>query len=203
MRDRNARVIIPLAIGAWLLAIVVSRPETPDVLRALFVIAFAVTIPVVVFSLMARSGWSTLAARHRSAAPYAGVWRRYPTAIISDVSVDTPDFRARQFRLFSALRVATTDDALHLSMLFSKVPLLGGMFPELRIPWSAVRTARTYEAPGWYPPQRQPGTLAQAAYDPNYTGTFVELAVGEPPIFLQLPASLLGDTVMARLPRAP
>ncbi|HET7700352.1 MAG TPA: hypothetical protein VFM06_05735, partial [Candidatus Limnocylindria bacterium] len=74
------------------------------------------------------------------------------------------------------------------------------LFPEVRIPWSAVTSARRYEAPGWYTPQRDPGTLVQAAYDPNYTGTFVELAIGEPPIFLQMPADLLGADAMTRLP---
>jgi len=70
-----------------------------------------------------------------------------------------------------------------------------------RIPWSAVTTATTYEAPGWFRPPSEPGTLIQAAYDPNYTGTFVELVVGEPPVFLQLPADLLGEG-MSRLPLA-
>lgn len=31
------------------------------------------------------------------------------------------------------------------------------------------------------------------SYDPNYTGTFVELVVGEPPVFIQLPEKLLGE----------
>lgn len=58
----------------------------------------------------------------------------------------------------------------------------------------------TYEAQGWVRPQQQPGTF-QAEYDPNYTGTFVKLTAGDPPVFIQLPANVLGDG-LSRLPLA-
>jgi len=38
-----------------------------------------------------------------------------------------------------------------------------------------------------------------ASKQANYTGTFVELVVGEPPIFIQLSADLLGEGI-SRLP---
>lgn len=84
-------------------------------------------------------------------------------------------------------------------MLFSRIPILGRFFPDVEIPWSAVTSATTFEAPGWFKPLRDPGTILQVTYDPNYTGTFVELVVGEPPVFIQLSADLLGDA-MSRLP---
>lgn len=87
-------------------------------------------------------------------------------------------------------------------MLFSKVPTLGRLFPDVQIPWSAVTKARPFEAPGWFRPQRQPGMLFQAADDPNYTGTFAEFEVGEPSVFIQLPAALMGER-MSRLRLSP
>ena len=65
-----------------------------------------------------------------------------------------------------------------------------------------MTTARTYEAPGWFTPASEPGTILQVGYDPNYTGTFVELAIGDPPVFIQLPAELLGEA-MSLLPLRP
>jgi hypothetical protein len=58
--------------------------------------------------------------------------------------------------------------------------------------------ARPYEARGWFR-RDEPGALLEASYDPNYTGTFIELKIGEPPVFLQLPAGMLGEAA-SRLP---
>ena len=198
-KNRNAKVIIPFVLIVWLAGILVSREGTPEIVQALFAVTFVVGVVAIVFSLMARTGWDTLAERYRAAEPYRGAWRPYPTAVMSRVSIQDPDFRSQQMRFIGGtLRVATSADGLHLRMLFAVVPLFGGLFPEVRIPWSAVTSARRYEAPGWYTPQRD--AIVQAAYDPNFTGTFVELAVGDPPIFLQLPADLLGAEAMSRLP---
>ena len=199
--NRNAKVIIPFVIVVWLGGIVVSREGTPEVVQALFAVVFAVGVVVIVFSLMARTGWDTLAERYRASEPHRGTWRPYPTAVMSRVSMLDPTFRSQQMRFIGGtLRVAASPDALHVRMLFAVLPIVGRLFPEVGIPWSAVTSARRYEAPGWYAPQRDPGTLVQAAYDPNFTGTFVELAVGDPPIFLQMPTDLLGAEAMARLP---
>ena len=157
-----------------------SQAGIPAVVEAAFFIALAVAIPVMVFYLMAEEGWSTLARRYRARAAFAGPWRPCPTGQMALVSVDDPEFQRRKLRLVGGtLRLGTSPEALHLSMLFSKIPLLGLFFPDVRIPWSAVTSARTYEAPGWFRPASEPGTLLQVGYDPNYTGTFVELAVGD------------------------
>jgi len=37
----------------------------------------------------------------------------------------------------------------------------------------------------------------QVAYDPNYTGKFIEMEVGEPPVFIQLPAAIVGEGTRA------
>ena len=39
----------------------------------------------------------------------------------------------------------------------------------------------------------------QVAYDPNYTGKFIQMEVGDPSVFIQLPAEILGEGV-SRLP---
>ncbi|MGH2348278.1 MAG: hypothetical protein ACRDFT_02290 [bacterium] len=192
-QNKIAKVVIPLAIGAWLLGIVVFRTGAPAVFEAIYIVAFVVAVPTVVFYLMAEQGWSTLAKRYRSTAPFTGTWQVCPTGQMATVSVDHPEFNQNRLRLVSTLRVGITPEAFYLSMLFSKVPLLGLFFPDVRIPWTAIAAARTYEAPGWFAPQRQPGAVIQAAYDPNYTGTFVELEVGQPPVFIQLPLPTLGD----------
>ena len=110
------------------------------------------------------------------------------------VSVHHPQFHKVKMRFVGgSLRVATTAEALHLSTMLSKVPVLGLMFPELRVPWLAVSRAQEFEAPGRFTPVSEPGTILQAGYDPNYTGRFIEMEVGEPVVFIQLPAGILGE----------
>ena len=159
MSNRNAKVIVPFAIVAWLASFVVFAAGTPPVVEAAFVITLAIAIPVMVFYLMAEEGWSPLARRYRARAAFVGPWRLCPTGTMALVSVDDPAFQRRKVRLVGGtLRIGTSPEALHLSMAFSRVPLLGLFFPDVRIPWSAVTTARTYEAPGWFKPASEPGT---------------------------------------------
>jgi hypothetical protein len=190
--NKNARVIIPLALFAWAGGILASQVNSP-VLTAAWVISLAVAIPVAVFYLMAEQGWSTLAKLYRSHERYSGPWQPCATGSMSTVSIDDASYPQHRLRLVSTLRVATTPDALQLSMLFSKLPLLGRFFPDVSIPWREVTSAREFEAPGWVTPASQPGAILRVEYDPNYRGTFVELVCGQPPVFLQLPASMLGD----------
>jgi hypothetical protein len=198
--NRNAKVIIPFVLVTWLATIVLLQSEAPPVVEALFFVAIAVAIPVMVFYLMAEMGWSTLARRFRARESFKGIWTACPTGQMAPVSVDDPEFHRNKLRLVGGtLRLGTTRDTLYLSMLFSKIPILGRFFPDVQIPWSAVTSARTYEAQGWFTAASEPGSVFQAAYDPNYTGTFVELVVGEPAVFIQLPADLLGEG-MSRLP---
>ncbi|HEY9870659.1 MAG TPA: hypothetical protein V6D08_15945, partial [Candidatus Obscuribacterales bacterium] len=79
--------------------------------------------------------------------------------------------------------------------------LLKRIFPPLCIPWQSVNSARSFEAPGWVPAGTASGAILQATYDPGFKGQFLELEVGEPPVFLQMSADLLGDKVN-RLPLA-
>jgi hypothetical protein len=118
---------------------------------------------------------------------------------MAPVRMDDPGYQSAKMGFISTLRVGTSAEALYLSMLFSKIPILGLFFPNVQIPWSTVRKARAFDAPGFFSANWNPGALVQVNYDPNYTGTFVELEIGEPPVFLQLPVSVLGDAIR-RLP---
>ena len=194
--NRNAKVIIPLAIAAWLGGLVVFREGVPAIFEVVFVVGFAIAIPAVVFYLIAEAGWRALAKGHRATAPFEGAWQGCATGQMALVGVDHPEFHKVKMRFVGgSLRVATTADALHLSTMVSGLPVFRWFFPALRIPWSAVSKAHAFEAPGWFTPASAPGTVLQVAYDPNYTGKFIEMEVGDAPVFIQLPAYILGEGV--------
>jgi hypothetical protein len=192
MLNKNARVIIPLALVFWLLAIVVFRTDTPPFVEIAFALIFVLTVLGAVFYLIADMGWSPLAARYRSTGSFTGTWLLGATVHMSRVSVHHPQYARNVMRFIFMLRIGTSDHGLHLSTLLSRVPILGRLFPALHIPWSAVTKASTFEPPGWVRPPSEPGAVLQIAYDPNYTGTFAELEIGQPPVFLQLPLNILG-----------
>ena len=198
--NRNAKVIIPLVLAAWLGDILVFREGVPAVFEVVYVAAFAIAVPVVVFFLIGEAGWRALAKRYRASVLFAGTWTLCPTGQMALVSVDHPEFHKVKMRFVGGcLRVATTADALHLTTLVSGLPVLRWFFPTLQIPWAAVSKAHAFEAPGWFTPASEPGTLLQVAHDPNYTGKFIEMEVGDPSVFIQLPAEILGEGV-SRLP---
>lgn len=198
-RNRNAKFIIPLALGAPLVVFILDRTEAPRAVYVACAIGFALAIPLLVFYLMAQTGWSTLAKRFRQSAPFNGAWRSCPTAYMAPVSMDDSGYQSSKMGFISTLRVGTSAEGLYLSMLFSRIPILGLFFPNVQIPWSAIGKARTFDAPGFF--QKGDVVLVQVNYDPNYTGAFVELEIGDPPVFLQLPVGILGDAIR-RLPLA-
>ncbi len=197
--NKNARVIIPLALAAPLVVFILDKTEAPKAIYVAFLVGFAVAVPLVVFYLMAEAGWSTLAKRFRQIKPFNGAWQPCPTAYMALVGMDDPGYQSGKMGFVSTLRVGTTAEALYLSMLFSKIPILRLFFPNVQIPWPTVRKARAFDAPGFF--KKGDVALVQVNYDPNYTGSYIELEIGEPPVFLQLPAGILGDAI-ARLPFA-
>jgi len=198
--NRNAKVIIPLALAAWIGGTVVFRDGVPAAFEVVYVAAFAIAVPLVVFYLIGEAGWRALSKRYRGAVPFGGEWRACATGQMALVSVGHPEFRKVKMRFIGgSLRVAVTADALYLTTMFSALPVLRWFFPSLRIPWTAVSNAHAFEAPGWFTPLVDPGSVLQVAYDPNYTGQFIEMEVGDPPVFIQLPADILGEGV-SRLP---
>lgn len=204
MINKNARVIIPLAVGVWLLSIVAFSAGLPTpiatVLTVVLILTMAVGVPLVVFYLMAEAGWSTLAKRFKATSPYSGKWVTAPTLHMATVSVDDPEYQRSKARFNSTVSVGVDELGLGISMLFGRIPVLGPLFfPTVRMPWSEITSARKYEAPGWIAGKSAAGI--SATFDPNYTGEFVEIVVGDPQVFIQLPPVLLGEYAK-RLPLA-
>jgi hypothetical protein len=157
-------------------------------------VAFAVAVLVVVFYLFGETGWRALAKRYRVSVPFAGTWTLCPTGQMALVSVHHPEFHKVKMRFVGgSLRVATSAEALHLTTMVSGLPVLRWFFPSLQIPLAAVSKAHAFEAPGWFTPLVEPGTPLQVAYDPNYTGKFIEMEIGDPTVFVQPPAAILGE----------
>lgn len=205
MRDKstaskNAKVVIPLAVAVWILGILVFETGAPAVAEAAFFVAFMIVVPLVVLYLLTETGWRTLSKSYPQRRPFNGRWQLCATGQMAMVSVDHPDYQRSKARFLGMLRVGASDEALYLSTLVSKLPVLSAFFPTVQILWTAVSSARGYEAGGWV--AQQSGALLQATYDPNYTGTFLELQIGSPTVFIQLPRAILGDHV-SRLPAAP
>lgn len=192
--SRNAKVIVPLAIAAWLGGLLVSREAVPRVFWVVYVVSFAAALLVALVYLMGATGWSSLARRFGAPVPFSGVWRLCPTGQMAPVSVHHPGFRKVKMRFVGgSLKVGTTADALHLAMMGSGLPVLRRFFPSLHIPWRAISQAHEFEAPGWY--SRADYSGLQMNYDPNYTGKFIEMEVGDPTVYIQLPAWILGENL--------
>jgi hypothetical protein len=91
------------------------------------------------------------------------------------VSVDDPNYTKLRISLVSTLRLAASPEALHLALLSPHEHFR--QRSELSIPWSAIQVRPCVT--GGYP-----------AYGRD---TFVELACGEPPVYIQLDRAILGD----------
>ena len=192
--NRIPKIVIPLAIAAWLGGVVMAKVGVPAIVDALLIVAFVIAVPVAVFYLIGESGWRRLASHYKAGVPYEGKWTMCPTGQMALVNVDHQDFNKVKMRFVGgALSVAVSPEALHLRTMASGLPILGWFFPALQIPWTAVTKAHAFEAPGWFGPASEPGTLLQIGYDPNYTGKFIEMEIGEPPVFVQLSAEILGE----------
>jgi hypothetical protein len=193
-----AKVVIPLAIGLWLVGIFAFRPGVPGWAKVAIAFAMAAAILFVVgFLFIGQSGWRKLAQAYPAKPPLPASWTVCPTAIMSQVSVEDPEHVRRRVRLNFILRTGCDANALYISAR----PIVSALLPTIRIPWSAIASARFFAAPGWTPTSN-PGTLVQLTYDPGYKGRFVEIEIGEPHYFLQLPADLLSQAI-PRLPIAP
>lgn len=205
MSNKNARVIIPLAVGVWLLGILAFAAGLPSAVEAALTVALIgvmfFVVPVLVFYLIAETGWSALSRQFRAREPYGGQWVTCPTGMMALVSVHSEEFQRSKARFASVLRVGTTDGALYLSTLFTRIPVMSLFFPVVAVPWRDVTRATRYEAPGWVSARSSPGAVS-ATYDPNYTGEFVELEIGEPRVFIQLPLAILGEGA-SKLPLGP
>jgi hypothetical protein len=67
------------------------------------------------------------------------------------------------------------------------------LFPNIQLPWTAIASAKPFEAPGWVEPVAEAGTGFQAEYDFGFTGEFIELETTEPKTCIRLPGYAIGD----------
>ena len=81
------------------------------------------------------------------------------------------------------MSAGVTRDALYLVA----PSLVRFLFPTIQLPWSAVASAKPFEAPGWVKPVVEAGTVFQAEYDPGFRGEFVELETTAPKTCIRLP----------------
>jgi hypothetical protein len=197
--EDNAKMIIPAAIGLWLVALLVFNNKVPGWLQVVAGLAIFLFIAwLVAFLFLRQSGWHQLARKYPANPPLAGTWKTCPSAVMAAVSLDSPEYERHKVRLNFIVRVGSNDEALYVSTL----PILRALLPPMRIPWSAMTSARYFDASGWVKAPRDPGTLLQLTYDPGYKGQFVEIEIAEPKIFLQIPAHLLIEAI-PHLPMVP
>ena len=197
MSDKNARWLIGLVVAIWLLSSFVDLDGlSPQALVLVFVVivpAIALGILLLVLHMLAGTGWRALSMHYREVAPFRGTWQATGIARMAPVSMSDPEYRRRKGRFFGTLRMGATADALYLTTIFSRLPLLQKWFPTLQIPLSAVEHARIIGGPDWSISLNDLSVVK---------GKLVEMKIGSPPVFLQLPAELLGD-LLRRLPFKP
>jgi len=180
-----AKFVIPAAIAFWLAEIVVFREGVPSWVQVVAGVAMVAGVAGLVgFLLLRQSGWAELARRFPAGDEKPRAWRTCPSAVMATVSMDSPDYVRRRVRLNFVLRAAADEIALHLST----APPFSLLLPPMRIPWSAVKSLRHFDASGWIAPASEQGTFFQLSYDPGYRGKFMEIEIAEPRCFLQLPA---------------
>lgn len=193
MLSRNALIIIPFVAFVWFIGARFGR-EAPFWFQLSFFVVVGFMLLAIFVFLMTDTGWRTLARAYRVTRPFEGKWHLADSANISRVSIRDPAFGKNRTRLSALLRVGATDEALYLSTPFSRIPLVNLLMPAIQVPWSAIRLARVYKASGYVNASAalQSAARRRAAYDPGYTGDFVELVIGTAPVFMQLPLDLLG-----------
>jgi hypothetical protein len=183
---KQNRLIIGAAIGLWLIGLLITD-ETPGWVAAVFsVFAFFGIVGLVAYLMTRGTGWQALARRFPQGGAYTGELRRCRTfqmvAIHPDQGLGTR---------FSGgiVSVGSTDEALYIVM----PSVVRFLFPSIRLPWSAIASAKPFEAPGWVKPMAEPGAVFQAEYDPGYRGEFVELETTEPKTRIRIPLYAIGD----------
>jgi hypothetical protein len=105
-----------------------------------------------------------------------GRWQPTGVVAISTVSVMDPDY-VTKFRPYSfGLLAVSTPEALHLALKRHDSLRLRA---DISVPWDEIQV-RPFTATGW----------------PSYGKEgYVELACGEPPIYLQIQGAVLGENV--------
>lgn len=177
----NSKFIIPAAIVFWLVGIFVFKNETPDWLK--IVVAFVLFVSIVVlvgFLFLRQSGWRKLVRKFPLTEPFNGELKTCQTAVIDSISIADPGYTKPKVRLNFIVKVGSDAQALYIST----IKILSALLPTIRIPWSAITSAKYFDASGWIKAPSSPGTLINLQYDPGYKGQFLEIEISEPKMFI-------------------
>ena len=179
-------LIIGTVVIVWLLGGLITEKTPPLVVIAFGFLCFFAIAGLIVFLMGRGSGWYALAKKYPERTAYTGRLRKCRTFQMVAIGLDQP-FGTR----FSGgiVSVGATPDALYISM----PAIVRLLFPTVQLPWSAISSARPFEAPGWVAPVQAPGTVFQAEYDPGFRGQFIELETIEPKVCVRLPMYALDD----------
>jgi hypothetical protein len=183
----QAKLIITTAIGLWLLSLLIK--DAPAWVGTAFgVIAFLAITGVIAFLMTRGSGWHALAKKYPERVPCSGPLRRCGTFQMLALNSEQ-NFGTR----FSGgiVSVGPTSEALYIAA----PAVVRWLFPTIQLPWSAVASAKPFEAPGWVQPIADSGAVYQARYDFGYTGPFLELETTEPRTCIRLPVYAIGDAL--------
>lgn len=187
---KQKRLVIGAAIGLWLIGLLITD-ETPGWM----VVVFAVCAFVGILGLITRgTGWQALARKYPEDTPaYTGELRRCRTFQMA--AADPEQNLGTRFS-GGIVSVGSTGEALYLVM----PSVVRFLFPTIRLPWSAIASAKPFEAPGWVKPMVESGAVFQATYDPGYRGDFIELETTAPKTRIRLPKYAFGDDALEHLP---
>jgi hypothetical protein len=183
----QAKLIIGTAIGLWLLGFLIK--DAPGWVDTAFgVIAFLAITGLIAFLMTRGSGWHALAKKYPERAPYTGPLRRCRT--FQMVAVNSEQNFGTRFS-GGIVSVGPTSEALYIAA----PTVIRWLFPTIQLPWSAVASAKPFEAPGWVQPIADSGAIYQARYDFGYTGQFLELETTDPKTCIRLPVYAIEDAL--------
>src|SRR5688500_15771808 len=111
---------------------------------------FAVCAGLVAFLITRGSGWRALAAKYPERSAYTGEMHQCRTF---EMAALEPDESIGTRFAGGLIRVGATRDAL----LIATPAIVRFLFPTIRLPWSAIASAKPFEAPGWVKPVSEPG----------------------------------------------
>src|ERR1700694_4151032 len=153
----QARLIIGTALSFWLLGLLI-KDHAPGWIEAAFgVLAFVWIAGLLAFLITRGSGWHALAKKYPQRAACTEPLRQcrtfQMTAVNSDQGLGTR---------FSGgiVSVAPTSEVLYIAA----PSCVRWLFPTIQLPWSAIASAKPFEAPGWVQPIVESGAVFQARY---------------------------------------
>ena len=185
-------LIVGAAIGFWLLGTLITDKTPAWVVNAFGVVFFFSVAGLIAYLITRGTGWSALAKKYPEQTAHAGQWRKCRT--FQMLALDSAGAFGTRFS-GSIVSVGTSPGAMYISM----PAIVRFLFPTIQLPWSAIVSAKPFEAPGWVTPMVKPGTVFQAEYDPGFRGAFIELQTSEPKTLIRLPLYAL-EEARAHLP---